>query len=99
MEVAEREREEGDQGEAGDPAASEAFRAGSLAVAGERLVVQQDGFHGGSLSRVFVLEWSFRPRLRGRDGSGWRPAVALARVSMVRLGAPSVAVQFLLGAM
>ena len=58
--VPEPERDEGDHGEAGDPAASEAFRGGSFAVARERLVMQQDGLHGGSLSRVVRPRWSLR---------------------------------------
>ena len=43
VEVAEPEREDGDQGQAGDPASPKAFCGGLLAVTGERLVVLVHG--------------------------------------------------------
>src|SRR5579862_58897 len=54
VEIAEPDREDGDQREAGDPACPEAFCDGLLAVTGERLLVQRGGFHGGSLVSVWT---------------------------------------------
>src|SRR3954451_6627975 len=61
VEVAKPNRQEGDHYQGGDPPATEPFAAGRVvAVAGQRLVVQQDGFHGGSLSRFVVLNGASR---------------------------------------
>ena len=98
VEIAEGEREEGNQNETDDPAAPEALRTGSLAVAGEGLVMQQDGLHGGSLSRVLprmeLPPTAPPPRWIGQasgggarpplDGASRRTSVAAVQLSSCR---------------